>query len=139
MLTTRARDATWETLRKLKSAHPNLKIVKLLKNSGQHNAILCGLGFVTGDIAITMDDDLQHPPEEIPKLLEKLAEGYDLVIGSYDDEKTLSLIATLPEAWLIRRFVFYIACRSHSSSPASGPCVDRLPMWRGSRRARSPT
>lgn len=83
-----SRDATWEILKRLKASYSDrVKIVKLLKNSGQHNAILCGLGYVTGDIAVTMDDDLQHPPEEIPKLLEKLAEGYDLVIGSYDDKK----------------------------------------------------
>jgi len=81
-------DATWETILELHEANKEtVKIVKLLRNAGQHNALLCGFGLVTGDVVVTMDDDLQHPPEEVPKLLEKLAEGDDLVIGAYDDKK----------------------------------------------------
>jgi len=80
----RSPDGTWETLRALKAAHGhNLKIIRLLKNSGQHNALLCGLQLATGDVVITMDDDLQNPPEEIPKLLAAIAAGYDLAIAAY--------------------------------------------------------
>ncbi|MCC6742586.1 MAG: glycosyltransferase, partial [Acidobacteria bacterium] len=64
-------DKSWDVLLSLKSAHPaELKIARLLRNSGQHNAILCGFSLVTGDIVVTMDDDLQNPPEEIPKLID---------------------------------------------------------------------
>src|SRR5215831_1608532 len=62
-------DKTWETLRTLKQTHPRLKIARLVRNSGQHNAILCGFGLARGSIVVTMDDDLQNPPEELPKLI----------------------------------------------------------------------
>lgn len=79
---------TWPALTRLYEKYPTqLKITRLLKNAGQHNAILCGLEFASGDAIVTMDDDLQHPPEEIPKLLQKLDEGYDLVIGAYDEKR----------------------------------------------------
>jgi len=80
-------DDTWKILKELRNNHSNLKIVRLLRNSGQHNAILCGFSLAQGDIIITMDDDLQNPPEEIPKLLEAIEEGYDLAIGAYDSKK----------------------------------------------------
>ena len=80
-------DDTWEVLKALKKSHRRLKIVRLLKNSGQHNAILCGFSIARGEIVVTMDDDLQNPPEEIPKLLAAINDGYDLAIGSYDSKK----------------------------------------------------
>lgn len=80
-------DDTWHILKKLKNEHPYLKIVRLLQNSGQHNAILCGFNIAQGDIIVTMDDDLQNPPEEIPKLLDAINEGYNLAIGAYDSKK----------------------------------------------------
>ena len=55
--------------------------INLMRNYGQHNATLCGIRAAQFDVIITMDDDLQHPPEEIPHLLAKLAEGYDVVYG----------------------------------------------------------
>ena len=62
-------DDTWECLKVLKEIYPQLKIIRLLRNSGQHNALLCGLSLAKGSIVITMDDDLQNPPEEVPKLI----------------------------------------------------------------------
>jgi undecaprenyl-phosphate 4-deoxy-4-formamido-L-arabinose transferase len=53
-----------------------------MRNYGQHNAALCGIRAVKHEIVVTIDDDLQHPPEEIPKLIQKLAEGYDVVYGT---------------------------------------------------------
>ncbi len=53
-----------------------------MRNYGQHNALLCGIRKAKYDIIITMDDDLQHPPEEIPKLLAQLQKGYDVVYGA---------------------------------------------------------
>ena len=52
-----------------------------MRNYGQHNALLCGVRAARFDTVVTIDDDLQHPPEEIPKLLSKLSEGYDVVYG----------------------------------------------------------
>lgn len=81
-------DNSWGVLQSLKEKHPEkLKIVRLLVNCGQHNAILCGFSMVTGDVVVTMDDDLQNPPEEIPRLVVGVDEGFDLVIGAYDSKK----------------------------------------------------
>jgi polyisoprenyl-phosphate glycosyltransferase len=80
-------DDTWEILKELKNGRPHLKILRLLRNSGQHNAILCGFSVAQGDVIITMDDDLQNPPEEITKLLDAIDEGYNLAIGAYDSKK----------------------------------------------------
>jgi undecaprenyl-phosphate 4-deoxy-4-formamido-L-arabinose transferase len=65
----------------LEAANPDLvTAVKLHRNYGQHNATICGFGFARGEIILTIDDDLQHPPEEIPKLIEKYEEnGADIV------------------------------------------------------------
>jgi polyisoprenyl-phosphate glycosyltransferase len=83
-------DNSWEVLTELKKAHGDtVKIIRLAMNSGQHNAILCGFNQVSEDIdfVLTMDDDLQHPPSEIPKLIAKLQEGFDFVVAEYDSKK----------------------------------------------------
>jgi len=83
-----SRDDSWLVLKTLKQHYgKSLKLARLLVNVGQHNAILCGLSLSTGEIVITMDDDLQHPPDEIPKLMESIHQGFDLVIGAYDSKK----------------------------------------------------
>lgn len=81
-------DGAWEVLKSLKSkyGHP-LKTIRLLKNAGQHNALFCGMQQATGDVVVTMDDDLQNCPEDVPKLLEAIASGYDLAIGSYEQKQ----------------------------------------------------
>jgi undecaprenyl-phosphate 4-deoxy-4-formamido-L-arabinose transferase len=58
-----------------------IRVIDLSHNFGQHQAILAGFRDVTGDVAVTLDADLQNPPEEIPKLLAKIAEGHDVVGG----------------------------------------------------------
>src|SRR5262249_17894592 len=56
--------------------------IKLMRNYGQHNATLCGVRAARYEITVTMDEDLQHPPEQIAVLLVKLNEGYDVVYGA---------------------------------------------------------
>lgn len=83
-----SRDGSWAVLKALKTQYGGLlKIVRLLTNRGQHNAILCGFSRATGDIVVTMDDDLQNPPEEVPKLVAAVAGGFDLAIAAYDSKK----------------------------------------------------
>jgi glycosyltransferase involved in cell wall biosynthesis len=86
-------DSSWKVLQAIKAKYSSakVKIVRLLKNSGQHNAILCGLTLVQGDIIVTMDDDLQNPPEEIPKLLAAVEAGFDLAIGAYEEKRDMKL------------------------------------------------
>jgi glycosyltransferase involved in cell wall biosynthesis len=81
-------DGSWRVLKDLKAHHGGiLRIAHLLRNCGQHNAVLCGLSLSRGEIVVTMDDDLQNPPEEIPKLINAVEQGYDLAIGAYDSKK----------------------------------------------------
>jgi glycosyltransferase involved in cell wall biosynthesis len=85
-------DESWRVLVDLKARYPTLlRIARLQRNSGQHNAILCGFSLAEGDVVITMDDDLQNPPEEIPKLVAAIDRGFDLVIGSYSSKQHGSL------------------------------------------------
>lgn len=76
-----SRDESWQVICDLVSNHPWIRGIDLMRNYGQHNALLCGIREARHEVIVTMDDDLQHPPEEIPKLLAKLAEGYDVVYG----------------------------------------------------------
>ena len=74
-------DDAWDVLQELTAADPTVTIVQLMRNSGQSNATLCGLAHARGETVITMDDDLQHPPEEIPNMLLALASEVDVVMG----------------------------------------------------------
>ncbi|MBU4352553.1 MAG: glycosyltransferase family 2 protein [Nanoarchaeota archaeon] len=76
-----SRDSTLKKLKELHSNDPNVKVVSLRKNFGKAAALAAGFEQVKGDIVITMDGDLQDEPGEIPKFLDKMKEGYDLVTG----------------------------------------------------------
>ncbi len=75
-------DDSWELITQLCQAHPKVRGIALMRNFGQHNATLCGVREARFEVTITMDDDLQHPPEEIPVLLAELEKGYDVVYGA---------------------------------------------------------
>ncbi len=74
-------DTSATLLDELAAQHPKIQPIHLSRNFGQHNALLCGIMHAKYDTIITIDDDLQHPPEQIPQLLSKLQEGYDVVYG----------------------------------------------------------
>jgi len=76
-------DDSWKILENLYQKDKHVKAVQLTQNYGQHNAIMCGFTIARGQMVITLDDDLQNPPEEIPKLIDKIREGYDVVYGEY--------------------------------------------------------
>lgn len=78
-------DNSWEIMQQLKKQYPTQVIaIKLAKNCGQHKALLCGFSFVRGQFAITIDDDLQTPPAEIEKLIQKYnTTQADVVYGVY--------------------------------------------------------
>lgn len=80
-------DRCWEIICQLQRQYAWIRGINLMRNYGQHNALLCGTRAAGYDVIITMDDDLQHPPEEIPKLLEVLASGYDVVYGTPEQEQ----------------------------------------------------
>lgn len=80
-------DGSYEKMKELYNTNDNIRIFKLKKNFGQQNALMCGLKFAKGKYVVTIDDDLQHPPEEIGKILYKLKEGYDVVYGIPEQKK----------------------------------------------------
>jgi glycosyltransferase involved in cell wall biosynthesis len=75
-------DDSWKIIRHLATTHACLRGISMMRNYGQHNALLAGLRVATYATTITLDDDLQHPPEEFPKLIAKLSDGFDVVYGS---------------------------------------------------------
>lgn len=78
-------DHSWQVIQELAANHPQVRGIELMRNYGQHNAILCGIRVARHELIVTMDDDLQHPPEEIPKLLKRLKQGdFDVVYGVFD-------------------------------------------------------
>ena len=80
-------DNSWGVISNLASKKNNIIAIDLLKNYGQHTALFCGINHAKGDFLVTMDDDLQNPPVEIFKLIEKIEEGYDLVFGKFTSKK----------------------------------------------------
>jgi undecaprenyl-phosphate 4-deoxy-4-formamido-L-arabinose transferase len=97
-------DGSWEVLRRLRDDDPDHVIaMQLMRNYGQHNALMCGFRQARGALVVTLDDDLQHPPEEIPKLLAAIAGGdFDLVYGDYD-QKQHQAVKNIG-SWVINRF-----------------------------------
>jgi len=75
-------DGSWEIIEDLGKENSNFRGIHLMRNFGQHNATLCGVREARYPLCITMDDDLQHPPSEIKRLIEKYQEGYDVVYGT---------------------------------------------------------
>jgi undecaprenyl-phosphate 4-deoxy-4-formamido-L-arabinose transferase len=82
-------DKSWEKILELKASYPSeIKAIRLSRNFGQHNAIICGFANARGDLMVTMDEDLQHNPGDVKLLVEKQKEGdYDIVYGHYPDRQ----------------------------------------------------
>lgn len=76
-------DDSWAIMETLRGRYGDRQVnVRLMRNYGQHNALMCGLGLARGEYVVTMDDDLQNPPEEIAKMLDYIRSGdLDLVYG----------------------------------------------------------
>ena len=74
-------DGTFATLERLHEADPRVRAVRLKRNFGQHPAMHAGLARIRGAIVVTMDGDLQNPPEDVPRLVEAVEAGYDVASG----------------------------------------------------------
>jgi undecaprenyl-phosphate 4-deoxy-4-formamido-L-arabinose transferase len=74
-------DDSWQIICDLAAQYPWVRGINLMRNYGQHNALLCGIRAARHAVIVTIDDDLQHPPEEIAHLLRRLEQGYDVVYG----------------------------------------------------------
>lgn len=130
-------DGSWEVLRTAAARYPHVRAVNLLRNYGQHNANLCGMRRAKGDYIVTMDDDLQNPPEEIIHLIEKAMTGPDVVFGKFRHKqasahrtlgsKAINMInrrvfhqpadLTVSNFRILRRDVVDRICKSRSAYP----------------------
>lgn len=81
------RDNSWSVLQNLAAEDPAVTVIQLMRNSGQSNATLCGMRYARGRFLITMDDDLQNPPEEIPAMIKALNADADVVMGVPKEKK----------------------------------------------------
>ena len=117
--------ATLDELKRLSQDHAYVKVISLAKNSGQHNAVMAGLNYASGDLLIAMDDDMQTHPSQLKYLLAEIDKGYDIVYGYYPEKKhslfrnfgsfmnymTVRILIGKPKDmrtssyWVIRRFV----------------------------------
>ncbi len=77
-----SRDTSWRTIEQLAAQYDWVRGIDLMRNYGQHNALLCGIRAARFPVLVTLDDDLQHPPEEIPRLVARLEQGFDVVYGT---------------------------------------------------------
>lgn len=80
-------DDSWDRIVAAAARDPRVRGIRLSRNFGQHNALLCGIRDARYETVVTLDDDLQNPPEEIPKLLSRLDEGFDVVYGAPEREQ----------------------------------------------------
>ncbi len=99
-----SQDGSSELLRHKAKQHSDLRVVLLRRNYGQTAAMAAGFKYARGRVVITMDGDLQNDPTDIPRLLDKLNEGYDLVSGWRKDRQDAALTRLLPSKianWMI--------------------------------------
>jgi glycosyltransferase involved in cell wall biosynthesis len=99
-------DGSYAILEDLAACDPLVKVVRLRRNFGQTPALQAGIDWSTGQVLVTMDGDLQNDPADIPMLLNKLAEGYDAVLGLRAKRQDHLLIRKIPSLlgnWLIRK------------------------------------
>src|SRR5262249_41355176 len=97
-------DGSWGIVVEQARRDPRVRGIDLARNYGQHNALLAGIRTARGSVVVTIDDDLQNPPEEIPKLLARLDEGYDVVYGASSDrgQGIMRTLATRLTKWSLK-------------------------------------
>lgn len=106
------KDASWEVIKDLHFSNPGIiRAYKFATNQGQHKALLYGLRLAKGDIIITMDEDLQHDPIDIPSMVQTLEEGeFDLLYGRFKDIKNTKVRILFSKLFriLFIRFIPYL-------------------------------
>ncbi|MGH0036851.1 MAG: glycosyltransferase family 2 protein [Myxococcota bacterium] len=112
-----SRDGSWAAIARLAASRANVRGIDLMRNFGQHNALLAGILAARHDVIVTLDDDLQHPPEAIPLLLKEIEAGADVVYGTAAAERhgTARNLASRMIHWTLSR-VLGPETERHSSS-----------------------
>jgi len=96
-------DHSAEVITGLAEKDPHTRLIEFNRNYGQHAAVFAGFEHSRGEIVVTLDADLQNPPEEIPRLISKIEEGYDIV-GGLRGQRRDSILRKVP-SWLVNRFI----------------------------------
>ena len=125
-------DTSWETLCAMREKSDRIDLIRLRKNFGKTSALAAGFAIAHGDIIITMDADLQDDPREIPALLEKLEQGFDVVCGwkqrRYDPwHKTVP--SRIFNAWISRTFNLPLHDVNSGFKVMRGEVASQLPLW----------
>jgi len=147
-------DKSWDQIKDLAKKYPWAYGIDLMRNYGQHNALLCGIRHAKNEIIITIDDDLQNPPEQIPVLLNELEKGYDVVYGfpkhqqhglmrdfaSWITKKMLQKTMGIAVAENISAFRVFRSDLRRAFTSYHGPsvCIDVLLTWGGRKFAAIP-
>src|SRR5262245_58064182 len=108
-----SRDGTREAIRRMRERYPYVRYVRFRRNFGQTAALAAGFDHARGNVVVTLDGDLQNPPEEIPKLLAKLEEGYDLVSGWRVERKDGFFLRIVPSRIANRLIGWITGTRLH--------------------------
>lgn len=119
-----SRDKTYERIEELSSSDKRVKGIRLSRNFGHQTALLAGLNEAAGDVIIMMDADGQHPPSMIPRLIEKLEEGFDVVNTTRIDAKGTGLFKRISSKWFYRVFNLLSDTRIEPAS-ADFRCMNR--------------
>ena len=101
-------DRSAELLDELADTNSHIKVVHFRRNFGQTAAMMAGLDYSSGDVIVPIDADLQNDPKDIPRLLDKLAEGYDLVSGWRKDRKDAKWSRNFP-SWVANKLISRIS------------------------------
>lgn len=129
-------DDSWPVIEAIAAQDARVRGIKLARNYGQHNALLCGIRAARGEVVVTIDDDLQNPPEEIPKLLARLTAGVDVVYGTPEAE-THNFLRN--QASRVTKFALQSAMGAESASKVSAFRVFRTRLRDSFDAYRSPT
>jgi glycosyltransferase involved in cell wall biosynthesis len=101
-------DSSFHKLENIASAHPEVKVIRFVRNFGQTAALAAGIDHATGEIVVPMDADLQNDPEDIRRLIAKLDEGYDVVSGWRKDRKDEFFTRLIP-SWVANKLISVIS------------------------------
>jgi glycosyltransferase involved in cell wall biosynthesis len=101
-------DSSFQKLQKIALAHPQVKVIRFVRNFGQTAALAAGIDHASGQIVVPMDADLQNDPEDIKRLIAKLDEGYDVVSGWRKDRKD-DLFTRLIPSWVANKLISVIS------------------------------
>ncbi len=122
-------DESFKVIKDLCRRHENVVGIQLKKNYGQQNATYCGLYYASGDVVITMDDDLQHDPHHIPSLLCQMKAGRDLVYGVFetrDDGFCRQIGSKLTARFFKRKYKALKGLRVSSFRAIQRSLIDRI-------------